>query len=82
MTSCSRAASITSFVIAQLVDLEDPVDLGEQALHDPDVATGDARYCRQRFGLAEVLGGERQPEALPVVRQMAAIPNIDRSTPR
>jgi hypothetical protein len=51
-------------------------------LHEPEVATGDARYCRQRFGIAEDLGGERQPEALPVVRQMAAIPNIDRSTPR
>jgi len=51
----------------ELVDVEDPGDLGEQALHEAEVAVGDARDGGDGFGVGEVLGAEREAEALPVV---------------
>lgn len=51
----------------ELVDVEDPGDLGEQALHEAEVAVGDPRDDGDGFGVGEVLGAEREAEALPVV---------------
>jgi hypothetical protein len=52
-----------------LVDLEDPRDLAEQPLHQPEVAAGDAGGVRHGFGVGVVVGGEKQPHLGPLVGQ-------------
>ena len=51
----------------EVVDLEDPVDLGEQARDQAKVAAGGPGDCCDRFGVGEVLGGQAEVEASVVV---------------
>jgi hypothetical protein len=43
--------------------------LGEEAVDEAEVAVGDARDGRDRFGVGEVLGGQREAELVPVARE-------------
>lgn len=48
------------------VDLEDALDLDEQAVEQPEVAASDACNSRTCLGVGEVSGIERQAELSPV----------------
>ena len=52
---------------AQSVDLQDARDLGEQPLHQPEVAAGDPRDRRQRLGVGVIVRRKRQPDLPPFV---------------
>ena len=54
---------------AQVVDLHDALDLREQALHEAEVAAGDAGDGREGFGVGEVVGGQGEAQLGPVVLQ-------------
>lgn len=45
---------------AESVDFEDALDLGEQAVQQPEVAAGDAADCGDGLGVGEVCEVERQ----------------------
>jgi hypothetical protein len=51
----------------EVVDFEDALDLGEEAVDEAEVAVGDSGDGGDRFGVGEVLGGELKAERLPVV---------------
>lgn len=50
----------------ELVDLEDPVDLGEEPFEQAEVASGDAFDGGDCLGVGEVVRVESSAEALPV----------------
>src|SRR5450756_614359 len=51
---------------AEPVDLHDAVDLGEQAVQEPEVAAGDAADSSNSLGVGEVVEIQGESEALPV----------------
>ena len=53
----------------ELVDLQDASDLGEEALEEAEVASGDAFDRGDRLGVGEVFGVEGAAEALLVAGQ-------------
>jgi hypothetical protein len=51
----------------QAVDLQDTLDLGEEACEEAEVAVGGTRDRADGLGVGEVCGAQREAEALPVV---------------
>ena len=51
----------------QLVDLENALDLDEQAVEQAEVAAGDADDGRNGFLIRKILVGKHQVEFLPVM---------------
>ena len=54
---------------AQAADLQDALDLSEQALDEAEVSAGDAGDGRDGFGVGEVVGGQGQAQLGSVVLQ-------------
>ncbi len=52
---------------AEVVDLEDPFGLSEEAMDESEVAVGDPGDGADRLGVGEVVEVEGQAEAVPVV---------------
>ena len=45
----------------EVVDVEDAADLGEEAVHEPEVAAGDPSDGGDGFGVGEVVGERVRP---------------------
>jgi len=54
---------------AQVVDLHNAPDLGEQSLDESEVAAGDTGDGRDGLGVGEVVGGQGEAQLGPVVLQ-------------
>lgn len=54
---------------AQVVDLQDALDLSGQPLDEAEVAAGDAGDGRDGFGVGEVIGGQGQAQLGAMVLQ-------------
>ncbi len=52
---------------AELVDVQHALDMGEEALHEAEVAAGDAGDRGDRLGVGVVGRIRAQPQALPLV---------------
>src|SRR5262249_20298393 len=51
----------------QMINLQNPLDLRQQAVNNPKVASGNAHNCRQRFSIRKVIYTDMHPQVTPAL---------------